>query len=157
MYWKNSKKQLFSKALVFEILDRVATCEGHKVIVGTDSVKLGSEFIFANAICIINDNAFYDRRFFYHRKNVKNDVYYDLSRRLLKETTESLDIAMSIKEKIEGINIEIHADVNSEPRHMSSKYMNMITGYITGCGFSCEIKPNSFVASGIADIYTRKK
>ena len=156
MNWKNSKKQKFSYDDIVEILDKVSTFKEHKIIIGTDSVKLGGEFVFANAICIINTGNFYDRRFFYFKKKVFDDSYYDLSKRLLKETSESIDIALKLKNIINNANIEIHADVNTESKHMSSRYMNMIVGYINGCGFDCKIKPDSFVASGIADIYTRK-
>ena len=156
MKWKNSKKQVFSQEQLLEILKKVSKHNKHKIIVGTDSVKIGKDFVFANAICIINDNEFYDRRFFYSKRKVADVSYYDLSKRLLKETSDSINIAIQLKESIKSANIEIHADVNSEPKHMSSKYMNMIVGYITGCGFACKIKPSSFVASGIADVYTRK-
>jgi predicted RNase H-related nuclease YkuK (DUF458 family) len=157
MKWKNSKKQIFTQSEIIQILNKVAKSKTHKIIVGTDSVKLGEVFVFANAICIINENNFYDRRFFYNKRKVEDDTYYDLSKRLLKETTESIDIAFNIKKKVEGANIEIHADVNSDMKHLSSKYKNMIVGYITGCGFECKVKPDSFVASGIADIYTKKR
>lgn len=156
MKWKNSKKQIFTQSEVIQILNKVAKSKNHKIIVGTDSVKLGEIFVFANAICIINNNNFYDRRFFYNKRKVADDTYYDLSKRLLKETTESIDIAFNIKQKVEGANIEIHADVNTDVKHLSSKYKNMVVGYITGCGFECKVKPDSFVASGIADIYTKK-
>ena len=39
---------------------------------------------------------------------------------------------------------------------MSSKYKNMLVGYVNGCGFNCKVKPESFVASGLADVHTRK-
>ena len=52
--------------------------------------------------------------------------------------------------------MEIHADVNFDPAHLSSKLKSTIVGYVIGCGFPCKIKPDSFVASGIADLYTRK-
>ena len=156
MYWKNSKRQRFTYDEIVDILSKVAKYKKHKIIIGTDSVKLGSEFVFANAICVINDNNFYDRRFFYLKRNVLDDSYYDLSKRLLKETTDSIDIAFKLKKIINNANIEIHADVNSDSKHMSYKYMNMVVGYIKGCGFDCKTKPDSFVASGIADVYTRK-
>ncbi len=157
MKWKNSKKQLFTKNQIFEILKEVASSKNHKIIIGSDSVKSGEEFVFANAICVINENNYYDRRFFYKRIEVLDNTYYDLSKRLLRETTESIDLAFEIKKAIEKANIEIHADVNSDIKHISSRYKNMIVGYITGCGFECKTKPNSYVASGIADTYTRKK
>ena len=156
MKWKNSKKQIFTQNELIQILKVVAKNKNHKIIVGTDSVKSGEKFVFANAICIINDNSFYDRRFFYNKRKVCDDTYYDLSKRLLRETTESVDIAFNIRQKINDVNIEIHADVNTDEQHKSSKYENMIKGYITGCGFECKVKPDSFVASGIADVYTKK-
>ena len=88
---------------------------------------------------------------------MRDNSYLDLSKRLLKETTDSLDLAMEIKKVIDRANIEIHADVNPDSRYLSSKYKNMISGYITGCGFSVKVKPLSFVASSIADLHTRKK
>ena len=156
MNWKNSKKQIFTQSEVIQILSKVATSKNHKIIVGTDSVKLGEVFVFANAICDINDNKFYDRRFFYCKRKVTDSSYYDLSKRLLKETTESIDIAFNIRQQIKNANIEIHADVNQDIKHMSAKYKNMVVGYINGCGFTCKVKPESFVASGIADVYTKK-
>ena len=156
MNWKNSKKQIFTQDQVMQILVKVAQSKGHKIIVGSDSVKLGEAFVFANAICVLNKNNFYDRRFFYSKRKVFDDTYYDLSKRLLKETHESIDIAFEIKDKVKDANIEIHADVNEDTKHLSAKYKNMVVGYITGCGFDCKVKPDSFVASGIADIYTKK-
>ena len=156
MKWKNGKKQKVSYDELVNILKVVSKYKDHKIIIGSDSVKFGHDFVFANAICILNDNKFYDRRYFYHRQKIKDDSYYDLSKRLLRETTESLNIAMDLKKNITNANIEIHADVNTNTKFMSSKYKNMIVGYITGCGFDCKVKPDSFVASGIADIHTRK-
>ena len=156
MKWKNGKRQKVSYDELVNILKIVSKSKNHKIIIGSDSVKLGHVFIFANAICVLNDNNFYDRKYFYHRQKIKDDSYYDLSKRLLRETTESLNIAMDLKKYLSNANIEIHADVNTDTRYMSSKYKNMIVGYITGCGFDCKVKPDSFVASGIADIHTRK-
>ena len=156
MKWKNGKRQKISYEELVNILKKVSKYKDHKIIVGSDSVKLGHDFVFANAICILNNNDFYDRRYFYYRQKINDDSYYDLSKRLLRETTESLNIAMELKKELDNPNIEIHADVNLDEKHMSAKYKNMIVGYITGCGFDCKIKPESFVASGIADIHTRK-
>ena len=154
--WRTGKKENINYSEVISILQKVSKDSGHKIIIGTDSVKLGYNFIFTNAICILNNN-FYDRRYFYHREELKDDSYLDLSKRLLKETTDSISIALNIKESLENANIEIHADVNPDINHKSSSYNNMIKGYITGCGFSVKTKPQAFVASSIADLHTRKK
>tara|TARA_Y100001958_G_C21064386_1_gene426132 strand:+ start:390 stop:863 length:474 start_codon:yes stop_codon:yes gene_type:complete len=153
--WKTGQKEITSIETIISILKEVSKYDDHKIIVGSDSVKLGYSFIFTKAICVINES-YYDRRYFYCRTKIKDDSYLDLSKRLLKETTDSIDLAIKIREKISKANIEIHADVNSNSIHKSSKYKNMIVGYISGCGFDCKIKPDSFVASGIADCHTRK-
>ena len=156
MLWKTGKKEVINFNDMLEILKKVSESSNHKIIIGTDSVKLGYDFVFSNAICVVNTNNFYDRRYFYTRFKVRDDSFYDLSKRILKETSESIDIALNIKKEIQKANIEIHADVNDNSAHMSSRYKNMVIGYITGCGFDYKIKPDSFVASGIADVHTRK-
>ena len=154
--WKNGKRRLIEYNKIIEIIRKVSSFKDHLVIVGSDSVKLGEEFVFANAICILNKDNYYDRRFFYLRRRILDDTYYNLSKRLLKETEESINIASDLQEKVKGLNIEIHSDINFDEKYPSSKMKNTIIGYINGCGFDCKIKPDSFVASGIADRYTRK-
>ena len=153
--WKTGKKEHIDLNSIFEVLATVVKSKGHKIIIGTDSVKLGYNFIFTSAICVLNKE-FYDRRYFYTREKIKDDSYLDLPKRLLKETEDSIKLALDIQEKLCDANIEIHADVNTNSLHMSSRYKNMITGYITGCGFKVKTKPQSFVASSIADLHTRK-
>jgi len=153
--WKNGKKEIVKIETIIDILKQVSKSSDHKIIIGSDSVKLGYDFVFTKAICIMNEE-FYDRRYFYYRTKIKDDSYLDLSKRLLKETTDSIDLALKVQSEISNANIEIHADVNESLIHKSAKYKNMIIGYIVGCGFDCKIKPESFVASGIADCHTRK-
>ena len=153
--WKTGQKEIVNIETILSILKEVSKSSNHKIIIGSDSVKLGYDFIFTKAICVMNEE-FYDRRYFYYRTKIKDDSYLDLSKRLLKETTDSIDLALKVQKEISNANIEIHADVNENLIHKSSKYKNMIVGYISGCGFDCKIKPHSFVASGIADCHTRK-
>tara|TARA_B100000927_G_scaffold286633_1_gene278429 strand:+ start:1975 stop:2448 length:474 start_codon:yes stop_codon:yes gene_type:complete len=153
--WKTGRKEVVKLNDILLILEKVSKSDDHKIIIGTDSVKLGYNFIFTKAICIMNKE-FYDRRYFYCRTKINDDSYLDLSKRLLKETTDSLDLAIQIRDKLSQANIEIHADVNPDSKHLSSKYKNMISGYISGCGFDVKVKPLSFVASSIADQHTRK-
>ena len=153
--WKTGKRETVDINDILEILKEVSKYSNHKIIIGSDSVKLGYNFIFTRAICVLNKEC-YDKRYFYYRTKIKDESYHDLSKRLLKETTDSLDLAIKIQKELKKANIEIHADVNPDATHLSSKYKNMITGYITGCGFEVKVKPQSFVASSIADLHTRK-
>jgi len=153
--WKTGSKKNITFEEMLRIFEVVIKDKEHKIIVGSDSVKLGYNFVFTKAICILNCEE-YDRRYFYFREKINNDSYLDLSKRLLKETSDSIDLAIKIKTIYDNANIEIHADVNTDKKHLSSRYNNMIRGYITGCGFNVKTKPNSFVASSIADLHTRK-
>jgi len=153
--WKNGRKEIVNLDDILSILEKVSKSTNHKIIIGSDSVKLGYNFIFTKAICVMNED-YYDRRYFYCRTKIRDDSYLDLSKRLLKETTDSLDLAIQIRNNLNDANIEIHADVNPDSKHLSSKYKNMISGYISGCGFDVKVKPLSFVASSIADQHTRK-
>ncbi len=154
--WKTGKKKKIEFNKIINILEEVSKSKDHKIIVGTDSVRLGEDFVFANAICVLNNNNFYDRKYFYNRLKEKSESFGNLYDRLLKETSDSIDIACLIKENIKSVNIEIHVDVNSDSNHASSRYNKMLVGYVTGCGFLCKVKPDSFVASGIADVHTKK-
>ena len=114
--WKNGKRRLIEYNKIIEIIRKVSSFKDHLVIVGSDSVKLGEEFVFANAICILNKDNYYDRRFFYLRRRILDDTYYNLSKRLLRETEESINIASDLQEKVEGLNIEIHSDINFDEK-----------------------------------------
>ena len=154
--WRTGTREEIDYNDIMDILRRVEKYANHLIIIGTDSVKLNEKFIFTNTICILNKNGDHDRRYFYNRKKVKDDSYYDLSKRLLKETSESIEIAMFLKSFLNYPNIEVHVDINKDEKHKSSKFKNVLIGYVTGCGFDCKIKPESFVASSIADNHTRK-
>ena len=155
--WKTGRKKQTTFSNIIKILNDVSIDKDHKIIIGSDSVKTGNLWVFTKAIAVINPvSGFYDRRYFYLREEIDDLSYIDLSKRLLKETSDSIEIAMRIQKDISRANLEIHADVNEEVQHNSARYKNMVSGYITGCGFDVKIKPYSYVASSIADNHTRK-
>ena len=154
--WKNGKRKVIPYLDMLKILREVSEYQDHKIIIGTDSVKSNQSFIFTSSICILNDHEKYDRTYFYNRKKIKDDSYYMLAKRLLKETYDSIEIANFLQTALGDPNIEIHIDVNTDSKYKSSKFKNTLIGYVTGCGFECRVKPESFVASSIADNHTRK-
>ena len=154
--WKNGKRKIIPYLEMLKILKDVSEYQDHKIIIGTDSVKSQQSFIFTSTICIFNEYENHDRTYFYNRKKIKDDSYYILAKRLLKETSDSIEIANFLNAALDNPNLEIHIDVNTDPKHKSSKFKNTLIGYVTGCGFDCRVKPESFVASSIADNHTRK-
>lgn len=150
---KNFKKIEFNQ--IEDILKEVSKNKEHKVMIGSDSQLKGNYCLFVTAICIINKSNDYHSRYFYKKLLVKDGLYKHLSNRLLKETTESINLSELLVKKISDINIEIHSDINPKEYYASNKYSSMVLGYITGCGFPCIFKPDSYVASSVADKHTK--
>lgn len=155
--WISGKRKVTPYLEILKILKEVAETAEHKIIIGSDSVKSNQAFIFTSTICILNEYGDYDRTYFYNRKKIKDDSYYILAKRLLKETYDSIEIANFIKAALEDPNLEIHVDVSPDPKNKSNKFKNTLMGYVSGCGFECRVKPESFAASSVADNHTRKK
>lgn len=137
------------------ILKEVAKNKDHKIMIGSDSQLKGNYCLFVTAICIVNKYNKHHARYFYKKLLLKDPLYGHLSNRLLKETTESISLAEDIYNNIQDVNIEIHADINPKEYYASNKYSSMVLGYITGCGFPCIFKPDSYVASSVADKHTK--
>jgi predicted RNase H-related nuclease YkuK (DUF458 family) len=76
-----------------------------------------------------------------------------LNQRMLKEVSTSINIGYEIWPLLDlyGIPLEIHADINSDPRHPSNASVSEALGYITGMGWESRIKPDAYAASTGAD------
>ena len=156
MLWRDGKRRAVDFKNILMHLEKISSLDNHKIIIGTDSVKVEDYWVFTKAIAIFSDDKDLDRKYFYLRQIINED-FRDLSKRLLKETTDSIELAINVRERLSNANIEIHADVSKNEINKSNKYHSSITGYISGCGFDVKTKPDSFVASSIADNHTRKK
>jgi hypothetical protein len=49
------------------------------------------------------------------------------------------------------VPLEIHADINPDPKHESNKALQQAVGYILGMGYEFKVKPESYCASHCAD------
>jgi len=61
----------------------------------------------------------------------------------------SLAVANEIKEEF-GRDPEVHLDLSSTI-HKSSKYAKDLTSMVSAYGFRCQVKPNSWASSTLAD------
>jgi predicted RNase H-related nuclease YkuK (DUF458 family) len=102
-------------------------------------------------------------RFFIKKISYKNRRFYSLKERILEEVLISCEFALYLREKLqervkddeENYNYQfryIHADIgeNGDTKEMIKE----VVGLIRGNGFEPKIKPQSFVASTVADRYT---
>tara|TARA_R100001510_G_C7641772_1_gene199363 strand:- start:179 stop:655 length:477 start_codon:yes stop_codon:yes gene_type:complete len=129
---------------------------GAKIFIGSDSFKTNKKIIFASAICLHGKEN--PSRYFFIRENVDKNHFNNLASRITEEARRSIEIAEYLLsfEKINTHNIEIHLDVS--PMHLNngtSKFSDMLKGYVTGYGIQCKIKPNAWASQAVADRHSK--
>ncbi|OIO44170.1 MAG: hypothetical protein COY72_01705 [Candidatus Nealsonbacteria bacterium CG_4_10_14_0_8_um_filter_35_10] len=132
----------------------------YDIIVGCDSSS-GDEPDFPVAVVILRVSQ--GGRFFLKKIKYQNRKFYNWKQRVLEEVLLSCQLALflrenfekKIKNEIAAFNYQlcyIHADVgeNGQTRDM----IREVIGLIRGNGFEPKIKPESYVASTVADRYS---
>lgn len=92
----------------------------------------------------------------YHM-NVHKKGKEGVNERMMTEVTKSIEVAYEIAPILDkhGIRMEIHADINADPRWESNKALSSAVGYILGMGYEFKIKPDAFAASYCGDKYAK--
>lgn len=137
-----------------------------KVAVGTDSQRHGKQFKFATVILIMvkedmgggvvkgHGGKMIDAVHFHGFKAKRKD---GVNERMLYEVGKSIEAAYIIAPVLiqYGVSLEIHADINPDPRWESNKALSQAIGYILGMGYEFKIKPDAWGASFGADRYAK--
>ena len=120
-----------------------------KVCIGTDSsVKLDT-IEFATVIVFLRHN----NGGFMFVNNEKTKKNLQLKERMMLEVSKSIEIAYELCELFIAydIEMEVHADINTNPQFKSNDALRDAMGYITGMGFSFKAKPDAFASTYCAD------
>lgn len=137
-----------------------------RVAVGTDSQRDGKKFKFATVILITVKEDMGNGVLKGHGGKMIDAVYYNtfkarrkegVNERMLYEVGKSIEVAYQISELLDkyGIKIEIHADINPDPRWESNKALSEAIGWILGMGYEFKIKPWAWASSFGADKYAK--
>jgi predicted RNase H-related nuclease YkuK (DUF458 family) len=121
-----------------------------EIFIGTDSQVRGTKTKFVTVVAAYEPGN--GGRAIARSAKVEN--LPDLRTRLLQETWFSIDLALKLSKELDQ-RITIHCDVNSNPIYKSGQYKNEVQGYVKGFGFDCQIKPNAWAASCVADGLTK--
>ena len=124
---------------------------GHdlRVCIGTDSQRKGSEIEFATVIVFIRKGK---GGFMYiHNEMVQRKMA--IKERMLEEVARSIDIAFRLCDLFIAFNVdmEVHADINTNPGFKSNDALKEAMGYIMGMGFVFKAKPYAFASSSCAN------
>ena len=120
-----------------------------KVYIGTDSQVKQNITEFATVIVFLRQKS--GGFMFMHNEKTKQNFH--LKERMLLEVSKSIEIAYELCDLfIEyDIEMEIHADINTNAQFKSNDALKDAMGYIMGMGFAFKAKPDAFASSCCAD------
>ena len=124
---------------------------GHtvKVCIGTDSQVKGKETEFATVIVFIRKG----KGGFMYIHNETTQQKMSIKQRMLMEVSKSIEIAYALCRlfTIYNVDMEVHADINTNPNFKSNDALKEAMGYIMGMGFVFKAKPHAFASSCCAN------
>lgn len=124
---------------------------GHdvKVCIGTDSQVKGKETEFATVIVFIRKG----KGGFMYIHNEITQRKMSIKQRMLIEVGKSIEVAYALCNIFSrySVDMEVHADINTNPNFKSNDALKEAMGYIMGMGFVFKAKPNAFASSSCAN------
>ncbi|SEW28037.1 ribonuclease H-like YkuK family protein [Chitinophaga arvensicola] len=120
-----------------------------KVCIGTDSQVKGVDTEFATVIVFLREG--HGGFMFIHNEKTKDR--YSIKERMLVEVAKSIEIAYELCDLFTeyDVDMEVHADINTNPQFKSNLALREAMGYILGMGFAFKAKPEAFASSSCAN------
>ena len=124
---------------------------GHelKVCIGTDSQVKSKVTEFATVIVFIRKGK---GGFMYIHNDITKQKM-SIKQRMLAEVGKSIEIAYALCNIFSrySVDMEVHADINTNPNFKSNDALKEAMGYIIGMGFAFKAKPDAFASSSCAN------
>ncbi|MBM3915089.1 MAG: ribonuclease H-like YkuK family protein [Sphingomonadales bacterium] len=153
MQWRKFNGDLLEFPL-YEAVEKAIcreTANGYrlKVCIGTDSQVKGKETEFATVIVFLRTG----QGGFMFLHNEKTQQPFTIKERMLTEVAKSIDIAYQLCPLFTQyeVDMEVHADINTNPQFKSNDALREAMGYILGMGFAFKAKPEAFASSSCAN------
>ncbi len=120
-----------------------------KVCIGTDSQVKGKETEFARVIVFIRKG----KGGFMYIHNETTTQKMSIKQRMLTEVAKSIEVAYPLCNIFSrySVDMEVHADINTNPNFKSNDALKEAMGYIMGMGFVFKAKPDAFASSCCAN------
>ncbi len=120
-----------------------------KVCIGTDSQVTGLSTEFATVIVFVRPK----HGGFMLISSEKTKKPFTLKERMIEEVSRSIQIAYKICSLLDQyqVDLEVHADINTNPQFKSNSALSDAMGYILGMGFVFKAKPDAFASSYCAN------
>jgi hypothetical protein len=147
--WKTFSGERLSNDILNDVEEAILreTKAGNrlKLCIGTDSQVKGAFTDYATVILFLRERA--GGFMFIKEQRVKN--LPTLKERLLKEVADSIETAYALCPILEKykVELEVHADINTDPKFKSNTALREAMGYILGMGFVFKAKPDAYASS----------
>ena len=152
--WQNLNGKIFHQPITQLVEEAIIREQNNgyrlKVCVGSDSHVYGDAINYATAVVFIREGkgafTFIRKQREMHRISIKE--------RMLNEVNKSVEIAYAICSILDayGVEMEVHADINTDPEFKSNIALKDAMGYILGMGYVFKAKPYAFASSNCADM-----
>jgi predicted RNase H-related nuclease YkuK (DUF458 family) len=123
------------------------------VYIGCDSIRFRKNkqwYAKYSTVVIVHMDSKKGCRLFH--ESVDMPDYGNLKQRLLTEVQMAVSTATEILDVLGDRHLEVHIDVNPDPKHKSNVAVKEALGWVKGSlGLDAKIKPHSFAATHAAD------
>ena len=153
MKWRRLNGQVLNNDLKSEVSRTILreTELGHKlkICIGTDSQVRSDVIEFATVIVFVREHK--GGFMFIHNSQIHRAM--TLRERMILEVAKSVEVAYNLCDTLDkyDVELEVHADINTDPQFKSNTALKEAMGYILSMGFVFKAKPEAFASSSCAD------
>jgi predicted RNase H-related nuclease YkuK (DUF458 family) len=151
--WRKLNGEQLNKSIIREVeltLQREKEIGNKlKVCIGTDSQVYGTNIEFATVIVFLREK----RGGFMYIRSDNSKQKMGIKERMLIEVSKSIEVAYQLCDLLDKyhIDLEVHADINTNPSFKSNTALSEAMGYILSMGFVFKAKPDAFASSYCAN------
>lgn len=151
--WKRFNGETLKNPILQEVESTIKreTKAGYrlKVCIGTDSQKRNGTTEFATVIVFLREK--HGGFMFIHKDKTQRKM--TIKERMLEEVSKSIKIAYELCPLLDKhkVDLEVHADINTNPQFRSNTALSEAMGYILSMGFIFKAKPDAFASTSCAD------
>lgn len=153
MTWRKFSGETLKTSILEEVEQTIEreTALGNKlkVCIGTDSQVKGTIIDFATVIVFLREQK--GGFMFIHQDRSSQKM--SIKERMLNEVQRSIEIAYALCDLLDlyDVDLEVHADINTNPMFKSNQALHEAMGYILSMGFVFKAKPEAFASSYCAN------
>ena len=128
--------------------------EQSSIYIGCDSLRIPAKnkAVFSTVIVLHRDSK-HGCKIFHNQVTIPD--YGQMRPRLMTEVQYALEAFYAIEDVVGNRKLEVHLDVNPDPKHASNAVTSEALGWVRSLGIQAKIKPDSFAATTAADHFVR--